>query len=399
MALEQTWRWYGPNDPISLQEIRQTGATGIVTALHHIPNGEIWTIHEIEERKRVIHEAGLSWSVVESVPVHEDIKKQTGNYLKYIEAYKQTIQNLGQCGIHTICYNFMPVLDWSRTNLAYTFEDGSQALKFDQVTFAAFDLFILKRAEAEKDYSPETTKKAEEYFNAMSSGEITILTQNILAGLPGAEENYTLEGFQKVLNEYNTIGAKQLKDNLFFFLKEIIPVAEASGVRMAIHPDDPPRPLLGLPRVVSTLEDSLELISVVDSISNGITLCTGSFGAGYFNDLSLMTEKLAHRINFAHLRNVDRDPSGNFMENYLFEGDIDIVKVMKVLILEEEKRKREGRNDWQIPLRPDHGNKMLDDLTKKTNPGYSLYGRMKGLAELRGLEIGLRATLPKTNSN
>jgi len=390
MALEQTWRWYGPNDPISLNQIKQTGATGIVTALHHIPNGETWSVREIQERQEVIEAAGLTWSVVESVPVHEDIKKQSGDYLKYIERYKQTIQNLGSCGIHTICYNFMPVLDWSRTNLEYEFEDGSLALKFDQIAFAAFDLFILKRAAAPDDYDAELTQKAEDYYKSMSSDEIKTLTQNILAGLPGAEENYTVEGFQRVLDGYRDIDAQQLKKNLFFFLSEIIPVAEASGVRMAIHPDDPPRPLLGLPRVVSTLSDALELIAVVDSPSNGITLCTGSWGAGHFNDLPQMTRELAHRLNFVHIRNVNRDASGNFMENYLFEGDIDVVEVMKTLIDEEQRRIEDGREDYQIPLRPDHGNKMFDDLSKTTNPGYSLYGRMKGLAELRGLEIGLR---------
>ncbi|WP_461631202.1 mannonate dehydratase [Labilibaculum euxinus] len=393
MSLEQTWRWYGPNDPISLQEIRQTGATGIVSALHQIPNGEVWPIDEIKKRISEIEAAGLTWSVVESVPVHEDIKKQTGNYKVYIENYKQSIKNLGKCGIETICYNFMPVLDWSRTDLAFESGDGSNALKFDIEIFAAFDVFILKRENSRQDYSEDILKKAETKFKLMSAEEIEKITRNVIAGLPGAEESYTLESFQKVLDGYKEIDAPKLKKHLHEFLQEIIPVAEQACVRMAIHPDDPPRALLGLPRVVSTVEDALELTKVVDSVSNGITLCTGSFGAGHFNDLPEMTKILAPRINFVHLRNVTRDEEGNFFENYLFDGDIDIPAVMKALLIEEKERKESGRKDWQIPMRPDHGNKMLDDLPKKTNPGYSLYGRMKGLAELRGLEQGLTAGL------
>ncbi|WP_372753047.1 mannonate dehydratase [Labilibaculum sp.] len=393
MSLEQTWRWYGPNDPISLQEIKQTGATGIVSALHHIPNGETWTKEEIQKRISEIEAVGLRWSVVESVPVHEDIKKKTGDYKKYIENYKLSIQNLGACGIETICYNFMPVLDWSRTDLAFESGDGSNALRFDMDIFAAFDVFILKRENAQTDYSDDILKRAEAKFKSMSAEEIEKITRNVIAGLPGAEESYTLESFQKVLDGYKEIDAAKLKKHLFEFLSEIIPVAEQSGVRMAIHPDDPPRALLGLPRVVSTIQDALELTKIVDSVSNGITLCTGSFGAGHFNNLPEMTKILAPRINFVHLRNVSRDAEGNFFENYLFDGDIDIPAVMEALLIEEKERKEAGRKDWKIPMRPDHGNKMLDDLPKTTNPGYSLYGRMKGLAELRGLEQGLMARL------
>ncbi|MRT93983.1 mannonate dehydratase [Ancylomarina sp. 16SWW S1-10-2] len=393
MSLEQTWRWYGPNDPISLQEIKQTGATGIVSALHHIPNGEVWTIKEIKKRIAEIEAVGLRWSVVESVPVHEDIKKRTWNFKQYIENYKESIKNLGACGIETICYNFMPVLDWSRTDLAFESGDGSNALKFDIDIFAAFDVFILKRENSRKDYSEAILKRAEAKFKAMSAADIEKITRNVIAGLPGAEESYTLESFQKVLDGYKGIGAVELKKNLHEFLREIIPVAEQAGVRMAIHPDDPPRALLGLPRVVSTIEDAIELTKVIDSVSNGITLCTGSFGAGHFNDLPEMTKILAPRINFVHLRNVKRDAEGNFEEEYLFDGDIDIPAVMRALLVEEKERKESGRKDWQMPMRPDHGNKMLDDLPKKTNPGYSLYGRMKGLAELRGLEQGLMANL------
>ena len=393
MSLEQTWRWYGPNDPISLQEIKQTGATGIVSALHHIPNGEVWTIKEIKKRITEIEAVGLRWSVVESVPVHEDIKKRTWNFKKYIENYKDSIKNLGACGIETICYNFMPVLDWSRTDLAFESGDGSNALKFEIDIFATFDVFILKRENSREDYSEDILKRAEAKFKLMSAEDIEKITRTVIAGLPGAEESYTLESFQKVLDGYKEIGAVELKKHLHKFLSEIIPVAEQAGVRMAIHPDDPPRSLLGLPRVVSTIEDAIELTKVIDSVSNGITLCTGSFGAGYFNDLPEMTKILAPRINFVHLRNVSRDADGNFLEDYLFEGDIDIPAVMRALLIEEKKRKEDGRSDWQIPMRPDHGNKMLDDLSKKTNPGYSLYGRMKGLAELRGLEQGLMASI------
>lgn len=391
--VEQTWRWYGPNDRISLNDIRQTGATGIVTALHHIPNGEVWTVEEIKKRKAEIEAEGLTWSVVESVPVHEDIKKQTGDWKHYIENYKCSIMNLGEVGIETICYNFMPVLDWSRTNLNYGFEDGSLALIYQQKVFAAFDIYILKRANAETEYEPNVVKEAKEYFESLDEDEKNQLTDTVIKGLPGAEESYTLEQFQAVLDDYKNIGSDELRSNLFHFLEQIIPVAEDSGVRMAIHPDDPPWGLLGLPRVVSTLEDALQLTNKVDSIANGVTLCTGSWGAGHFNDLSKMAKKLAHRINFAHLRNVRRDENLNFKEDYLFEGDVDIYQVLKTIIEEEERRKMMGRKDFSIPVRPDHGNQMLGDVGQDNNPGYSLYGRMKGLAEIRGLEIGIRRSL------
>ncbi len=391
--IEQTWRWYGPNDRITLQQIKQTGATGIVTALHHISNGEVWTIEEIQKRKAEIELAGLSWSVVESVPVHEDIKKQTGNWKQYVENYKESIRNLGKCGIQTICYNFMPVLDWSRTNLDFAFEDGSLALIYEQKVFAAFDIHILKRLGAEKDYTDKIVSEAEAYFNSLSAEGVEKLTNNIIKGLPGAEESYTLEQFQEVLDGYKEIDDQKLRKHLFDFLKEIIPVAEQEGVRMAIHPDDPPWGLLGLPRVVSTLDDAKQLTSIVDSVSNGVTLCTGSWGAGHFNDLSVMAKELAPRINFAHLRNVQRDVDYNFREEYLFCGDVDIYEVLKVIIMEEERRKKEGRVDSMIPVRPDHGNQMMDDIGKDNNPGYSLYGRMKGLAEIRGLELGIRRSL------
>ncbi len=391
--IEQTWRWYGPNDRISLNDIKQTGATGIVTALHHIPNGEVWSIEEIKKRKTTIEAVGLRWSVVESVPVHEDIKKQSGDWKKYIENYQETIKNLGECGIETVCYNFMPVLDWSRTNLDHTSNDGSLALIYEQKVFAAFDIFILKRTDAEKDYSNKIIKEAEKYFDELDRTGKEKLTNTVIKGLPGAEESYTLDQFQEVLDAYKDIDDKKLREHLQDFLKAIIPVAEEASVRMAIHPDDPPWGLLGLPRVVSTLDDAKNIVNTIDSFSNGITLCTGSWGAGYFNDLSVMAKELSHRINFAHLRNVKRDTDYNFSEDYLFDGDVDIYQVLKTLVLEEENRKKLGRGDFSIPVRPDHGNQMMGDIGKDNNPGYSLYGRMKGLAEIRGLELGIRRSL------
>ena len=391
--IEQTWRWYGPNDRITLKDIRQTGATGIVTALHHIPNGEVWTVEEIEKRKKEVEAAGLIWSVVESVPVHEDIKKQSGNWELYVKNYQESLINLGACGIYTVCYNFMPVLDWSRTNLNSEFADGSLALKYDQKVFAAFDIYILKRPGAEKDYSEKIVKEATAYFKNMNAEEIETLTNNVIKGLPGAEESYTLEQFQAVLDGYKDIDDAKLRKHLLDFLSAIIPVAEQAGIRMAIHPDDPPWGLLGLPRVVSTIDDAKTIVNHIDSVSNGVTLCTGSWGAGHFNDLSQMAKTLATRINFAHLRNVKRDTDYNFNEDYLFEGDVDIYEVLKTIVVEEERRKQEGRNDFSIPVRPDHGNQMLGDIGQPNNPGYSLYGRMKGLAEIRGLELGIRRSI------
>ena len=391
--IEQTWRWYGPNDRITLQDIKQTGATGIVTALHHIKNGEIWSIDEILKRKKEVEDAGLVWSVVESLPVHEDIKKQSGNWELYIENYKTSIHHLGKCGIQTIFYNFMPVLDWSRTNLSSAFNDGSLALTYEQKAFAAFDIHILKRPDAIKDYTEKIIKEASQFFSELSPKEIKDLSNTVIKGLPGAEESYTLEQFQAVLDSYKGINEEKLQKHLIEFLTEIIPVAEINEVRMAIHPDDPPWSLLGLPRVVSTISDVKTILESVNSISNGITFCTGSWGAGHFNDLSEMAQELSYRINFAHLRNVKRDLDFNFNEDYLFDGDIDIYEVLKAIIQEEERRKKAGRKDFSIPIRPDHGNQMLGDLGKENNPGYSLYGRMKGLAEIRGLELGIRRSL------
>jgi len=390
MAFEETWRWFGPHDPITLPEIRQTGATGIVTALHHIPVGEVWSLAEIQKRKEIIEAAGFTWSVVESVPVHENIKKRKKNYQQLIANYQQTIKNLGTCGINIVCYNFMPVLDWSRTDLQVISQDGSITSKFEFKAFTAFDLFILKRKQAEKSYSTAQLHQAKEYFFTLTEAQKKKLTDTILLGLPGSLEAYTLEEFRAALEEYDSLGASELRNHLSLFLKEVIPVAAASGVFLAIHPDDPPFSLLGLPRIVSTKNDVEQILSVVDSPSNGVTLCTGSFGAGYKNNLVDLAATFADRINFIHLRNVRRNQEGDFFEENHLEGDIDIYHVMKILLLEQKRRMVQGRKDSRMPFRPDHGHLMIPDQHREgIYPGYSLFGRMRGLAELRGLELGI----------
>lgn len=388
--MEHTWRWFGPADDISLMDIRQAGATGIVSALHDIANGEVWPVAAIAERKAIIEAAGLRWAVVESIPVHEDIKRRTGRYADYIANYQQSLRNLAACGIDTVCYNFMPVLDWTRTDLAYELPDGSRALRFDQIAFAAFELFILQREGAKSEYTAAEQQAAADYLAALPDAERDKLVATIIAGLPGAEESYTLDDFRQALAAYDAIDKDQLREHLRLFLEAIVPVAEEAGIRLAIHPDDPPRPILGLPRIVSTRDDVAWLVEKVPAKANGITFCTGSYGVRADNDLCAMATEFADRIYFTHLRSTEREETpGSFHEASHLGGDANLVEVVRVLV-NEERRRAEAGDLPLIPMRPDHGHQILDDLRKQGRPGYSLLGRMKGLAELRGVELAIR---------
>ncbi|MBZ9986963.1 mannonate dehydratase [Mesorhizobium sp. BH1-1-5] len=384
--MEQCWRWYGPDDPVTLDHVKQAGATGVVSALHDIYDGRAWPLENILERKRIIEAAGLTWSVVESIPVHNSIKIGSPERLRYVGFYKDTIRALAKAGIATICYNFMPVVDWTRTDLAYHLPTTGYALRFDAIDFAAYDLFVLKRRNARDGYTPARIAEAESRLKELGDEKTDRIERNLIAGLPATERAYNRDSFRDALADYDSIGPKELRENLAWFLREIIPVAEEEGVRMCIHPDDPPFSLYGLPRIVSTAEDARFILHAVDSPANGLTFCTGSYGTRADNDIVAMVKAFAERIHFVHLRNVTIEDDGSFHEAEHLEGGTDMAHVILALMQEEARRRKEGRADWRIPMRPDHGHLLADDIGKtRINPGYSLIGRLKGLAELRGI--------------
>lgn len=390
--MQHTMRWYGPKDPVSLADIRQAGCSGVVTALHHIPVGDVWSIEEIEKRKRLVEEYGMTWTVIESLPVHDDIKKANGNHLVYIENYKASLRNVAACGLKVITYNFMPVLDWLRTDVEYTLPNGSKALRFERLSFVAFDLFLLKRPGAESDYTTEEIERATRHFSFMNEAERDRLYRNILLGLPGSDENFTADEVLKALDSYRGVTTEILKQNLIAFLRAVTPVAEEVDLKLAIHPDDPPYPVLGLPRVVSTEQDIEDLFKAVPSAANGLCFCTGSLGVRPDNDLVKMLRTFGDRIHFLHLRNTRRDPAGNFLEADHLDGDTDMFQVIKEIFVIMKRRQ------IALPMRPDHGHQMLDDLMKTTYPGYSAIGRLKGLGELRGLQLAVFRTLEQESN-
>lgn len=388
--MQQTWRWFGPGDSVSLENVVQAGATGVVTSLHHIPTGETWPLAEIEQRKAEIEASGLSWAVIESIPLHNDIKTRSGDYLRYIENYQNSIRNAGAAGIEVVCYNFMPVVDWTRTNLLYKLPNASYALRFEMSDFAAYDVYVLQRSGAASDYDPQLLARAKTRFDEMNETERQLLEKNIIAGLPGGEGSYDRAGIRSAVAEFIALGTTGLRQNLFDFLAEVIPVAEAAGVRMCIHPDDPPFSLFGLPRVVSTAEDVRAILAAQPSTSNGLTLCAGSFGARGDNDLVAMAREFGPDIHFVHLRNIKREPDGSFYESEHLDGDNDIVGLIGALLDEEARRVAAGRLD-SIAMRPDHGHLLGDEMREENvRPGYSFAGRLKGLAELRGVMHALQ---------